>query len=399
MVSSTGGAATLLSSRIHLSKQAGFSGGGAPGRAALPRFSQRSTVCIASDDVKQKKRNKKSKGGGGGKKGANGGADLMTGIFAPSNVDLHREYMQSGPQGFLCSTGPFGNEEGEGKKEGKVRVEKKFSTLVLMRHGESMWNHHDLFTGDVDIPLTEKGVIEALAGGKVIENIPFDVIFSSRLCRANMTAMIAMTKNKSGKVPVRIRGGVKEKEGGDTGDANRRRLREAALKALYLADCDMVPLYADPRLNERCYGDLQGLNKKMAVEEFGEEQVSKWRRSYDTVPPKGESLLQTGQRTVEFFEEHTIPRLLDGQNVLIVAHGNVLRTMVTHICGLSMDDCLRMHLATAAPLVFNFNREHECFQQLGCDEPINPMTGEVIENKPRGLASVLKKASDDDVNR
>lgn len=125
--------------------------------------------------------------------------------------------------------------------------------------------------------------MEALAGGGAVSEIDFDVVFTSRLVRAKQTALIVMTQSKFKRVPVLVRGGFYGK--GKTGDANRIRLRDAAAKALETASCRMVPVYADPALNERCYGDLQGLNKAASAAEFGEETVTRWRRSYDMRPP------------------------------------------------------------------------------------------------------------------
>lgn len=234
------------------------------------------------------------------------------------------------------------------------------SQLVLMRHGESMWNDLKLFTGDVDIPLTEKGVTEALSGGRVVSEIDFDIIFTSRLVRAKQTALIAMTQSRFKRVPVLVRGGFYGK--GKTGDENRIRLRDAAAKALETASCWMVPVYADPALNERCYGDLQGLNKTAAIAEFGEETVTKWRRSYDTRPPNGESLQDTYTRSVAFFQATIEPRLKEGRNVFLVAHGNVLRCLISHIAGYSDLEMLQLQISTASPYayVYNGNEFAEC---------------------------------------
>ncbi|BBN04447.1 2,3-bisphosphoglycerate-dependent phosphoglycerate mutase [Marchantia polymorpha subsp. ruderalis] len=231
--------------------------------------------------------------------------------------------------------------------------------LVLMRHGESMWNDLKLFTGDVDIPLTEKGVMEALAGGKAVSEVDFDIIFTSRLVRSKQTALIAMTQSKYKRVPVLIRGGYYGN--GKTGDENRLRLRDAAANALEHASCLMVPVYADPALNERCYGDLQGLSKDAANEEFGEALVQKWRRSHDTRPPNGETLQDTYRRTTVFFEQTIEARLKEGKNVLVVAHGNVLRCIITHLSGLSIDEMLALQVATALPYAYAYNGH--CFAQ------------------------------------
>lgn len=155
------------------------------------------------------------------------------------------------------------------------------------------------------------------------------------------------------------------------GDKNSVRLRDAAVESLLQADCEMIPgmfhaasgafvssskgpterfapcpsqptaVYADPALNERCYGSLQGLSKVIAEETFGKATVATWRRSYDTRPPDGESLADTAERSVRFFEEYIVPRLAEGNNCLVVAHGNVLRCIIAHIASLTEEDCLR----------------------------------------------------------
>ncbi|CAI5958157.1 unnamed protein product [Closterium sp. NIES-65] len=243
-------------------------------------------------------------------------------------------------------------------------------TLVLMRHGESMWNDLKLFTGDVDIPLTERGVMEAMAGGRSVAEIDFDMIFTSRLVRSKQTALLAMTQSVHKAVPVIVRGGYYGR--GKTGDENRLRLREAAAQALKQAACRMIPVYADPRLNERCYGDLQGLNKEAAAKEFGHEQVAIWRRSHDTRPPKGESLLDTSERTLAFFLSTVEPRLAEGKNVLVVAHGNVLRCIISYLCDLTELEMLRLHIGTRHPYCFVFDSEE--YDQCCSLPPVDPLT-------------------------
>lgn len=263
-------------------------------------------------------------------------------------------------------------------------------TLVLMRHGESMWNDLKLFTGDVDIPLTEKGVMEAIAGGKSVADIDFGMIFTSRLMRSKQTALLAMTQNVHKGVPVIIRGGYHGN--GQTGDENRLRLRAAAAQALKQAECRMIPVYADPALNERCYGDLQGLNKEQAEKTFGQELVKKWRRSHDTRPPKGESLKDTWKRTLGFFMATVEPRLAEGKNVLVVAHGNVLRCIISYLCELEEEEMLRLQIATAVPYAFTY--DGESFAQC-CVLPARDQTGNLLYGKPMGLTSAIRHGAAD----
>eukprot|EP00271_Cylindrocystis_brebissonii_P003301 TRINITY_DN1410_c3_g1_i1.p1 TRINITY_DN1410_c3_g1~~TRINITY_DN1410_c3_g1_i1.p1 ORF type:complete len:478 (-),score=66.79 TRINITY_DN1410_c3_g1_i1:2029-3462(-) len=261
------------------------------------------------------------------------------------------------------------------------------ATLVLMRHGESMWNSMKLFTGDVDIPLTEKGVMEALAGGRAVAHIDFDMIFTSRLVRSKQTALMAMTQSHRSVVPVIVRGGYHGN--GKAGDENRLRLRDAAAHALKHAACQMIPVYADKDLNERCYGDLQGLSKVAAVEEFGEEKVGLWRRSHDTRPPNGESLMDTMERSVRFFKSTIFPRLQEGHSVLVVSHGNVLRCIIAHLCDLSVEEMLRLQVVTALPYAYAYNSNE--FAQCCVLPPLDAVTHEPLEDAHLGLSSAVKK--------
>ncbi|GAQ92796.1 phosphoglycerate mutase [Klebsormidium nitens] len=279
-------------------------------------------------------------------------------------------------------------------EKGTLVVPTKQPILVLMRHGQSMWNELKLFTGDVDIPLTEKGVMEALSGGRTIKDVDFDIVFTSRLLRAKQTAMLALTQNSSHVVPVLVRGGYYGN--GRIGDGNRLRLREAAMYALDKAACKMVPVFAHPALNERCYGDLQGLNKEEAAKEFGKELVQQWRRSNDTSPPGGESLVDTARRARKYYVEVIEPRLREGKNVLVVTHGNVMRGLIAHLANLEEEEMLTLEISTAFPYAYAFSRESDAYAQCCLMKPMEDfITGEPLEDKPMGLASVLKKKNFD----
>eukprot|EP00898_Chlorokybus_atmophyticus_P001494 jgi/Chlat1/2345/Chrsp17S02623 len=275
---------------------------------------------------------------------------------------------------------------------GNVAGSRTQPMLVLMRHGASMWNDRGLFTGDVDIPLSAKGVEEAIAGGRAFAGLKFDLVLTSRLSRSKQTAMIAMTQNAAGQVPVHIRGGING--AARYGDKNRQRLLLAAQLALSSAECEMVPLYTDPALNERCYGMLQGLNKERACEIFGKEQVALWRRSTDTSPPGGESLRETSQRVQAFFAATILPRLETGENILLVAHGNVLRGLISRLAGLTEEESLRLQVQTAVPFVFSYNNSQ--FGQVCVLPPVHdPKTGKPPTERPQGLVSSLKKGDAD----
>jgi 2,3-bisphosphoglycerate-dependent phosphoglycerate mutase len=186
------------------------------------------------------------------------------------------------------------------------------STLILLRHGQSTWNQENRFTGFVDVDLTEKGRQEARAAGRALAGQPFDVIFVSLLKRAEETA-------------------------------------DLVVEVLNRQDC---PRIADAALNERHYGDLQGMNKDEARRKFGIDQVHIWRRSYDVAPPGGESLKDTCDRVIPYYRSTILPRLKRGENVLIVAHGNSLRGLLKDLEGLSDEEIVKVEIPTGVPISF-----------------------------------------------
>lgn len=213
--------------------------------------------------------------------------------------------------------------------------------LILLRHGQSEWNKHNLFTGWVDIPLSWEGVREAIEAGKKICNIPIDVIFISSLIRASMTAMIVMSEHKGGKVPVVLHPG----EG---------KLEEWAKIHNPKAEKMTIPVISAWELNERMYGDLQGLNKRETMDKYGEEQVHIWRRSYDDPPPNGECLADTAARAIPYFEKNVLPLLKEGKNVFISAHGNSLRAIIMKLDNLSKEQVINLELATGIPVIYEY---------------------------------------------
>jgi len=213
--------------------------------------------------------------------------------------------------------------------------------LILMRHGQSQWNLLNLFTGWVDIPLSSTGVQESLEGGRRIQNEPIDVIFTSTLIRAEMTAMLAMTVHSSGKVPVVLH----PREG---------KLEEWGQIYSSAAAADTIPVIRAWELNERMYGELQGVNKRELAEKFGAEQVQIWRRSYDIPPPGGESLEMTAARSIPYFEEHIVPFLDRGKNVFVAAHGNSLRSIIMQLDGLNSEEVVKLELATGLPIIYHY---------------------------------------------
>jgi 2,3-bisphosphoglycerate-dependent phosphoglycerate mutase len=215
--------------------------------------------------------------------------------------------------------------------------------LILLRHGQSEWNKKDIFTGWIDIPLSKEGIEEALAAGREIQEMPIDIIFTSTLIRASMTVMLAFSLHKGGKVPVLMHPG----EG---------KLEEWSKCYSRETEKSLIPVYAAWELNERMYGALQGMNKQMMRDKFGDEQVHIWRRSYDVAPPEGESLKMTAARTLPYFKKTILPVLESGKNVAIVAHGNSLRSIVMDMEKLSPEEVLKLEIPTGKPLYYRYEK-------------------------------------------
>jgi 2,3-bisphosphoglycerate-dependent phosphoglycerate mutase len=184
--------------------------------------------------------------------------------------------------------------------------------LIPLRHGQSQWNLENRFTGWVDVPLSPRGEEEARAAGEKLKGRRIDEVFTSVLKRAIDTARIAL-------------------------DA---------------AGIGPVPIERDAALNERMYGDLQGLDKAEAAKQFGADQVKLWRRSYDVNPPGGESLADTAARVIPFWRDRILPELRAGTHILVVAHGNSLRALVMHLDNLTRDQVLELEIPTGVPLVY-----------------------------------------------
>ncbi|KAK9930579.1 hypothetical protein M0R45_027614 [Rubus argutus] len=226
-------------------------------------------------------------------------------------------------------------------KESDSRKKSNEAALILIRHGESLWNEKNLFTGCVDVPLSKKGVEEAIEAGKRISNIPVDMIYTSALIRAQMTAMLAMTQHRRKKVPVVLHN---ESE------------QARAWSQIFSEDTKLqsIPVIADWRLNERMYGELQGLNKQETADRYGKEQVHEWRRSYDVPPPNGESLEMCAERAVAYFKDQIEPQLLSGKNIMIAAHGNSLRSIIMYLDKLTSQEVISLELSTGIPMLYIF---------------------------------------------
>ena len=224
------------------------------------------------------------------------------------------------------------------------------SLLILMRHGQSMWNAASLFTGWVDVPLTNTGIDEAINGGKAISHLPIDEVHVSTLIRAQMTAMLALAQHQGGKTPV-----FHYPEGEENVSGNEARMIEWAQIRGQAGKEGILPVHVSWQLNERMYGDLQGLNKEATREKYGADQVHIWRRSYDVPPPNGESLELTAKRTLPYLNGAIVPSLENGNNVFVAAHGNSLRSIIMDIEGLSREQVLALEVPTGSPIVYEYN--------------------------------------------
>lgn len=215
-------------------------------------------------------------------------------------------------------------------------------TLILLRHGQSTWNLENLFTGWTDVGLTEQGILEARTAGRLMAEAGLkpDILFTSVLTRATETADLALEE----------------------------------------AGWEGIPTKRSWRLNERHYGDLQGLNKKETADKFGAEQVLAWRRSYDTPPPPldpsderhpshderyadvdpdllpaTECLADVVDRMLPYWFDEIVPVLREGKTPLVVAHGNSLRALVKHLDDISEDEIVELNIPTGIPLVYELD--------------------------------------------
>ena len=216
--------------------------------------------------------------------------------------------------------------------------------LILTRHGQSLWNAENKFTGWVDVPLSEQGRAEATIAACKLRDYRVRVCFTSMLFRAIETAIVILTEVDDicdGRIPI-IKHDIEDEawHGWDqyNGDPEQE-----------------LPVYTVSALDERYYGELQGLNKAETAAKFGKEQVQRWRRSYDVAPPGGESLEDTVKRTVPFFRDRVLKHLMAGDNVLIAAHGNSLRSIIKYLENLSEDEIVKVELGTGVPIVYDID--------------------------------------------
>ena len=196
------------------------------------------------------------------------------------------------------------------------------NNLILLRHGQSQWNLENRFTGWEDVPLTEQGIAEAKVAGQLMKKnkVHIDVIFSSVLQRATKTDELA--------------------------------IKEMNLEQFW-SDGQLL-MTKDQSLNERDYGDLVGLNKEETANKYGKEQVHIWRRSYDVSPPGGESLENVVTRVKPYFINFIEPKISEGQNVLIVAHGNSLRASMIQVGLYKAEVISKIEIPTGSPFVITY---------------------------------------------
>ncbi|PIR18932.1 MAG: 2,3-bisphosphoglycerate-dependent phosphoglycerate mutase [Elusimicrobia bacterium CG11_big_fil_rev_8_21_14_0_20_64_6] len=195
--------------------------------------------------------------------------------------------------------------------------------LILVRHGQSQWNLENRFTGWVDVPVTPLGESEAHRAGKELRGIKFDLAFTSELIRAQQTLAIILDE-------------IGQKD---------------------------LPTRKDKALNERHYGDLQGLNKAETAKQYGDAQVHIWRRSFDIKPPNGESLKDTAARTLPYFDKNILPAAQSGKNVLVSAHGNSLRAIVMELDKLTPEQIMAVNIGTCLPIYYEIGPKGEVLKK------------------------------------
>ncbi len=222
------------------------------------------------------------------------------------------------------------------KKEIREEV---YGRIILVRHGESVWNRDNRFTGWVDVPLSSRGVEEARHAADLLKDIRIDCAFVSHLTRAVQTLFI-MLPSLTKKTPI----------------IHHHDNREMEEREHYSGEREEFPIYQSPAIAERYYGKLQGLNKKKTAEKYGEEQVRRWRRSFSEPPPGGESLKDTLKRVLPYFKDKIIGELGRGENVLVVAHGNSLRAIATYLEELPPDEVMNLEIPTGVPIIYEFDR-------------------------------------------
>jgi 2,3-bisphosphoglycerate-dependent phosphoglycerate mutase len=196
--------------------------------------------------------------------------------------------------------------------------------LIIFRHGQSIWNLENRFTGWTDVGLSEKGIEESKEAGEKLKNFKLDKGYASAL----------------------------------------KRTQESLLIALKVCGQENIPVVFDKALNERNYGDLQGLNKSETNAKFGSDLVSEWRRSYDVTPPRGESLKDTVNRVIPYFEEVIKPELIENKNIVTATHGNAMRALIMHLENISPEEIVKPEFYTGEMRLYEFDNSMNILKMI-----------------------------------
>lgn len=215
----------------------------------------------------------------------------------------------------------------------------KRGTLVLVRHGESRFNILNLFTGWIDVPLSVAGIKEAQCAAQHCKQFNYDVAFTSHLERAHETLLVILSEQKNIGVFQHERDARYVISGDSSAEFKEK----------------LLPIVTSKNLNERAYGVLQGMNKQSANKKYGMEKVRAWRRGFSDRPPMGESLKDVFKRVVVYFEKNIHPRMIRGETVLIVGHGNTLRAIIKFLENIDDTKISLVDLPFAHPLVYTFD--------------------------------------------
>jgi len=212
--------------------------------------------------------------------------------------------------------------------------------LIIVRHGESTWNMENRFTGWMDIDLSPKGIEEAKKAGELLRDYRFDKVYISHLIRSIHTYQLIQEKTSDTRTPIIYHedDDLERQREHHTGDSSKE-----------------LPIFQTRAIAERYYGNLQGLNKKETADKYGDEQVHIWRRSFDVQPPGGESLKDTLERVLPYWEKNIKKDLVEGKTVLIVAHGNSLRAIVKYLEKISDADIPNHEIPTGIPIEYDLD--------------------------------------------
>jgi len=215
-----------------------------------------------------------------------------------------------------------------------------------VRHGESRWNLDNKFTGWIDVPLSNRGIGEALISAKELKDLDIDIAFTSKLERAQETLLIILSEQQKTGIFVHDSGLMKKW-------SNNAEPKESE-----------ILVHTSQSLNERYYGKLQGLNKDETRKKYGEDQVFKWRRGFTDRPPGAESLSDVYNRTIPYFKKRIMPEIEKEQNVIVSAHGNSLRSIIKFIDNISDEEIPHLELPTGKPIIYTYSTSNKRFRKV-----------------------------------